>query len=273
MKKTTLRIGYFLLSLIVLGYAVVVGYMFYFQRQMQYEPAGEITALASTAVTGAQEVTIPVGDSEVHGWFAPPTEGKPLILYYKGNSGSFSAEHERFAQWTADGYGFLAFDYRGFPMSPGEISQANILQDALAAFDWAEEQGYPIVIWGRSLGSGPSTYVASERDADALLLETPFLSASTVAAERYPYLPVDLVMQDKFPVKDWILNVKEPVLIAHGTGDTVVGVSNGQRLYELVPNKDELWIEPGADHGDLWDRGIWSHAEPFFERAEVAAGR
>jgi len=87
-----------------------------------------------------------------------------------------------------------------------------------------------------------------------------------VGAERYPYLPVALVMQDQFPVNVWILDVSEPVMIAHGTADRTIDVSNGERLYKLVHNKDELWIEPGADHGDLWDRGIWSHAKAFFNR-------
>jgi fermentation-respiration switch protein FrsA (DUF1100 family) len=134
-------------------------------------------------------------------------------------------------------------------------------------FDWAEAKGFPLVIWGRSLGSGPSTYVASVRDAKALLLETPFLSAVTVAWERYPFLPVGLVMQDQFPVNEWIADVIEPVLVAHGTADTTIGVSNGERLHALAPNPDELWIEPGVGHSDLWASGIWSHAEPFFERA------
>ena len=49
--------------------------------------------------------------------------------------------------------------------------------------------------------------------------------------------------------------------------DTVVGVSNGERLYALAPNPDELWIVDGADHGDLWDAGIWTEAEAFFGRA------
>ncbi|MCS6758904.1 MAG: alpha/beta hydrolase [Candidatus Devosia euplotis] len=166
----------------------------------------------------------------------------------------------------ADGYGFLSFDYRGFPTSPGQVSQAGILEDATSAFDWAGQKSFPIVIWGRSLGSGPATYVASVRNARALL-ETPFLSASIVGSERYPYLPVALVMQDQFPVNQWIVDVSEPVLVAHGTGDVIIDVGNGDRVYALAPNKDELWIEPNAGHGDLWDRGIWAHAEPFFERA------
>ena len=81
--------------------------------------------------------------------------GKPVILYYRGNARSFSREHERFEQFVADGYGFMSFDYRGFPGSPGEVTEENVLADGLAAFDWLEAKGFPILIWARSLGSGP----------------------------------------------------------------------------------------------------------------------
>jgi uncharacterized protein len=264
------RIVIGLVVLVVLGYAAVVGGMYMFQRDLQYEGDGPITALADTAIVGAEDVAISVDGSVVNGWYEAPKAGKPLIIYYKGNAGSFSREDKRFATWTQAGYGFLAFDYRGFPASPGSISQQGILDDAVAVFDWAAAKGFPVVIWGRSLGSGPSTYVASVREADALLLETPFLSAVTVAAERYPLLPASLVMLDQFPVNQWILDVTEPVMIAHGTADATIDVSNGKRLYELVPHKDGLWIVPDGTHGDLWDRGIWGQAEPFFERAEAA---
>lgn len=256
-----------LVVLLVLAYAGVVGYMYMNQRALQYDLQGEVISLADVALPGAEDVAIASGDGVVNGWYQAPRAGMPLIVYYKGNSGSFTEEHERFEQFVADGYGFVAFDYRGFPASPGAVSQQGILEDATTVFDWAAEKGFPIVIWGRSLGSGPSTYVASVRDAAALLLETPFLSAVTVAGERYPFLPVGLVMQDQFPVNEWIMNVDEPVLVAHGTGDVTIDVSNGERVHALAPNQDELWIEPGADHSDLWARGIWEHARPFFERA------
>jgi hypothetical protein len=265
--KIIRRIAIILLVLVVVAYGGAVAYMYFNQRALQYDAQGPVTALADTALSSAEEIAVPSGDGVLHGWYQAPQAGKPVIVYYKGNSGSFSREHERYEQFVADGYGFVAFDYRGFPASPGTITQDGILEDATAIFDWAATKDFPLVIWGRSLGSGPSTYVASVRDAQALLLETPFLSAVTVAGERYPYLPVGLVMQDQFPVNQWILGVDEPVLVAHGTADVTIDVSNGERLYALVPNKDELWIEPGGGHGDLWARGIWGHAEPFFERA------
>tara|TARA_R110002124_G_scaffold114535_12_gene269279 strand:+ start:17512 stop:18324 length:813 start_codon:yes stop_codon:yes gene_type:complete len=265
--KLFVRIVLAVVLALVIAYAGVVGYMYANQRALQYDPMGPIIALADTPLQAAEPVSIPSGEGIINGWYQAPAAGKPLIIYYKGNAGSFSEEHVRFEQFVADGYGFLAFDYRGFPMSPGEISQAGILEDATNAFDWASQKGFPIMIWGRSLGTGPATYVASIRDARALLLETPFLSAATVGSERYPYLPVALVMQDQFPVNQWIVDVTEPVLVAHGTADVTIDVSNGERVYALVANKDELWIEPGAGHGDLWARGIWAHAVSFFERA------
>ncbi|MBJ3786797.1 alpha/beta hydrolase [Devosia sediminis] len=257
-----------LLVLVVLGYGGVVAYMFFNQRALQYSAQGQVFALADTTLTDAGDVAIDSGGSVVNGWYQAPAPGKPVILYYKGNSKSFSEEYERYQQFVADGYGFLAFDYRGFPASPGDISEANILDDAIAAYDWLDAlTDAPILIWGRSLGSGPATYVASQRDAAALLLETPFLSAVNVAAERYPILPVGLVMQDQFRNDLWIKDVSEPVLVAHGTADRTIDVTNGERLYALAPNQNELWIVEGADHSDLWDAGIWGHAEPFFESA------
>ncbi|HEY4201740.1 MAG TPA: alpha/beta hydrolase [Devosiaceae bacterium] len=261
-------------ALVVVAYVGVLAYIYFNQRALEYFPNGEITQLAATPLTGATMVAIPTTDgATVNGWYQAASAGKPVILYYKGNSGSFSEEHERYEAFVKAGYGFLAFDYRGFPESPGEITQQHVLDDSVAAFDWLKAKGQPIVIWGRSLGTGPATYVAGLRQADALLLETPFLSAVTVAFERYPFLPVGLLMDDQFPVNDWIKKVDEPVFIAHGTADQTIGVSNGQRLYQMVPHKYDLWIVEGADHGDLWARGIWDKAQTFFSDAEAGSGR
>ena len=251
---------------VIVAYAGVSAYIFIMQRDIQYDRSGRLFDLRETLLTNAEVVQIPTADgSTVTGWYAPPSAGKPVILYYRGNAQSFSREHIRFEQFAADGYGFLSFDYRGFPGSPGELNQTNVLADSLAAFDWLAAKGQPIVIWGRSLGSGPATYVASLREAGALFLETPFLSAVAVAADRYWYLPVGILMQDQYPVDQWIKDVDEPVSVAHGTADTTIGVSHGERVYALAKNPVSIWIEPGAGHSDLWARGVWERARPFFE--------
>jgi pimeloyl-ACP methyl ester carboxylesterase len=272
--KIVRRILIGLVALVVLAYLAALGVLYFDQRNLMYDPGGEVIALADTKLKNAEAVAIPTTDNAVvNGWYEAPAPDKPVILYYKGNADSFSSEHARFEAFTDAGYGFLAFDYRGFPASPGIITQRHILYDALAAYDWLKPKGFPIVIWGRSLGSGPATYVASRRQPEALLLETPFLSAVQVAFDRYPFMPVHLLMLDQFPVSQWIKSVKAPVYIAHGTADRTIDVHNARDLYALVPNKYGLWIIPGADHSDLWKDGIWAKAQSFFADAGKGVGR
>lgn len=258
-----IAIGFIVVAVAV--YGGLLAYLYVNQRGFFFFPDGEIFTPEGVGLA-AEIVTIPTTNGEsVTGWYAPPGQGKPAILYLKGNSGSFSSEHARLTAFAADGYGFLSIDYRGFPLSPGEITQDNLLADALAAFDWLAERENEIFIWGRSLGAAPAIWAASQREALGVLLETPFYSAAYVASERYPYVPVRWLMLDQFPSNTWIGDVDEPVFVAHGTADRTVTVSNGERLYAEVPNPHDLWIEDGADHGDLWARGIWNRARAFFE--------
>jgi fermentation-respiration switch protein FrsA (DUF1100 family) len=254
------------LAAIVLAYLVILGVMYVFQRDFQYDRSGRLLDLNETRLTGAELVWIGGEDgSTIAGWYESPAEGMPAILYFRGNSQSFSREHERFETWTDAGYGFLAFDYRGFPGSPGEVTEENVLADALAAYDWLAAKEVPILLWGRSLGSGPATYVAHARESEALLLETPFVSAVAVAAERYGFLPVGLLMHDQYRLDEWLSDVTEPVFVAHGTADNTISVRNGERVFELAPVKAGLWIEKGAGHTELWGRGLWDRARVFFE--------
>ena len=254
-----------LLALILVLYLGVHIYMHFAQRDLQYSVAGTTRSPEELGISNVQVVKIPTGNGkELHGWYAPSSAGKPTIIYFRGNTGSFTREHERFTQFMADGYGFLSFDYRGFPGSPGELNQPNVLEDALAAFDWASEKGDQILLWGRSLGSGVATYVASERDALALTLESPYTATVDVAKERYPFLLVDLVMQDQYPSREWIKIVQEPLFIGHGTGDDVISVHFGERLYGLAPNPQQFWIVEGGDHDSLWADGMWDRVQPFY---------
>ncbi len=256
---------------VIVAYVAVLAGLYFFQRDLQYDRSGRLFELAETALTSAELVNIETADgTTVTGWYAPPAEGRSTILYFRGNAQSFSREHPRYEAFVEAGYGFLAFDYRGFPGSPGELSEENVLADSLAAYDWLAARGDPILLWGRSLGSGPATYVASQRAADALLLETPFDSAVAVAMDRYGFLPVGLLMHDQYRVDEWMPSVDEPVFVAHGTADRTIGVAHGERVYELAPIKAGLWIVPDAGHGDLWDAGLWREAQAFFDGVAAA---
>uniref|UniRef100_UPI003A95A6A4 alpha/beta hydrolase n=1 Tax=Pelagibacterium sp. TaxID=1967288 RepID=UPI003A95A6A4 len=157
-----IAVGVLVLMLVI--YSGLLAYLYVNQRAFFFSPDGETFDPAAVGLD-AEIVMIPTGDDEViTGWYAPPTGNEPAILYLKGNTGSFSSEYERFIAFTDAGYGFLSVDYRGFPLSPGEITQDNLLADAISAFDWLSERETDIVIWGRSLGASPAVWVASQRD-------------------------------------------------------------------------------------------------------------
>ena len=86
-------------------------------------------------------------------------------------------------------------------------------------------------------------------------------------------MPVSVLMEDQYPVDQWIKDVKEPVFVAHGTADTTIPIKHGQHVYDLAPNKYAIWVEQGGTHGNLWDRGLWGKAAIFFADAEKAAGQ
>lgn len=261
------------IALIVLAAAIyggLVAYLYFNQRGYFFFPDGQIFTPSEVGLA-AEVVSIPTGEGEmITGWYAQAAPGAQTILYLKGNTGSFSSEYGRYGAFLAEGYGLLAFDYRGFPLSAGVITQDNILADALAAYDWLAERAEGIVVWGWSLGASPAVRVASERPVDALLLETPFYSAADIAAERYPYAPVRQLILDPFPTHAWIGEVTAPVFIAHGTHDSEIAVAHAVRLYGEAVNPYDIWIAHGAGHGDMWAHGLWARAQTFFEWARTA---
>ena len=101
----------------VLAYLMVLGVMYVYQRDFQYDRSGRMFELSETKLTGAELVSIPTADgSPLAAWYQPPTGDMPVILYFRGNSQSFSREHERYEVFVAAGYGFLAF---GFALNSG----------------------------------------------------------------------------------------------------------------------------------------------------------
>lgn len=269
------RIVYWLAGtagVLALAYAALIGYFYVMQRNFQYDREGKVFAIEETTLRRTEVISIRSDDgSSLLGWYAPPAANRPTIIYFRGKTGSFSREYARFEAFEEAGYGFLAFDYRGFPGSPGELTEEHVLADSVAAFDWLQPKGGHIILWGRSLGSGPATYVASQRDAAALVLESPFRSAVAVAEKSYGWLPVTLIMLDQYPVEQWILDVEEPVFVGHGAVDPAIDISNGKQVFELAPHGVTLWIDPKGDHDNLWEHGIWQQVRVFIDSSTQAA--
>lgn len=266
MLMRILRLG---LLAVVLAYAAFVLVMFVNQRSHVFglDDSSKLNNPGALAIPGSTRVAIPTADGEtLAGWYLPPRDKDgPVFLFLHGKSGGLDRKTLRWQQIAEHGAGVLAVSYRGYPGSTGSPSEEGLYEDARAAFNWLAKRHDPdhIVLHGLSLGTGVAAKLATEVNAQALIMEAPYTAIVDVAGERHPYLPVGVLLWDQFPTRDVIADIKMPVLIAHGDEDTVIPLDHSKRLYDLAPEPKKLLIMPGSDHNTLVRDGLYPHIWQF----------
>ena len=179
--------------------------------------------------------------------------GKPTLLFSHGNAEDMGDWLPIFEEWHSMGFGILAYDYPGYGQSKGSPSEASSQRSIAAVSKHLIASGVPassIVIVGRSVGSGPSVWLASRIEAKALILISPFTSAFNVA---FP-LPFPILPRDRFPNFKRIQKIQTPLLIIHGENDEVIPFSHGKKLFTASPSPTKQLLPiPSAGHNDLFD--------------------
>ena len=148
----------------------------------------------------------------------------------------------------------LVVNYRGYGRSTGEPGQKALYDDGLAIYDYAVGRGARpehIVVMGRSLGSGVASMLAAARPVRAAILVTPFDSIAAVAAGKYPYLPVRLLLRHPFPSTDWAKQARVPALFLAAERDFVVPAAHARRLFEAWAGEKQMHVLPQTGHNDL----------------------
>ena len=261
-----------LVTTVAVAYLGIIAYLYTNQQHMLYynEHLVETPDIHGLPI---QDLRLKTPDGEtLQAWYEPPQPGKPVILYFHGQGGTLEMGKWRYIRMHKEGVGYLALAYRGFSQSTGKPTEKGLFMDGLTAYDWLRTQGFhdsDIVIHGHSLGTGIATYVASQRPARALILEAPFTAASDVGAERYPYIPVSLLMRDKFLSRERIRDVHMPLLIVHGDRDSVVPFAEGQRLFALANQPKTFVRVPGGEHNTLTRDGVYHDYWRFLGLPEV----
>ncbi len=179
---------------------------------------------------------------------------KGVILYFHGNKGSLRRWGKIASFFVDKDYDVIIMDYRGYGKSKGEITEIDLYNDAQLFYQYAKERYIEdvITIYGRSLGTGIATKIASQNQPCNLVLETPYYNLNDVAQYWVPYLPTHLLLRYKIPTAEFMNHVRCNVTIYHGTDDRVVPYQSGERLYKSIstPNKQLITIK-GGSHNDL----------------------
>ncbi len=234
-------------------------------------PAGQVQTVQLTSHDGLT----------LYGWHVLPTgehsdsrehvdqmlaAGGPVVLYFSGNAGNRAYRGEELQPLADAGAHVFLFDYRGYGENPGQPTEADLIRDATSACEYltgprgiAAER---IVLFGESLGGGVAVQLAAGRcragtPPGGLILRSTFSSLVDVAAYHYPWMPVRMLMVDRFESADHIAAVTCPIVQIHGVRDSIVPIAMAKRLFAAAPGQSASGVPKHfvelshADHNDI----------------------
>jgi uncharacterized protein len=285
-------------------YAIIVVVIGLFQRRLIYLPqqADSIPPRAAGFASGQiHDVSFTTDDGlTLHGWHLLPggiacdtsaecdaqlKEAERVVLYFPGNGYNRSVRASECRCFTDLGAHVFLFDYRGYGENPGSPSEALLASDARSVWEYAvRERGVlpaRIIVYGESLGGAVATRLAAEHclaktPPGGLILCGTFSSLVDAGDAHYPWLPVRLLLIDRFPSVDRIGAVSCPVLHIHGDQDEIVPIDLARKLFAAVPEKSasgvpKQFIEvAGGGHNDFLNSPVQPSVRAFFERINGA---
>jgi fermentation-respiration switch protein FrsA (DUF1100 family) len=245
-----------LLKVIILAvvglYAVAATVMYLAQRRFIYfpEPARTPPQTAGLPDVAERIVATPDGEKLIV-WYGKAKPGQPTVLYFHGNGGALEFRSASIRRYLDHGRGMFMMSYRGYSGSTGSPSEVANVADAKLAYDALVQEGVrpeDIILYGESLGSGVATQVAAEKKVAGVILDSPFTSIAELAAQIYPWLPVNWLLTDRYDSILHIRDVHVPVFIVHGEADDIVPVEMGRHLFAAANEPKEIVTMPGAGH-------------------------
>lgn len=258
-----------LVIVVAVGYGAVVALAFAVQRRIVFQPDTARPQASALAIPELREVTIrPLGQPALLAWYLPAPAGRAMIAYFHGNGGNLAYRSERIRTFWQAHLGLLMVEYPGYGGNAGSPSEAGMIAAGRAALAFLDAGGVPssrLVLYGESIGSGIATRLATEHAIAGLILESPYTSVLDIARRTVwgRFLPVRLLLRDRFEQLSLIKDVHAPLLIMQGKRDVIVPPDMGQTLFMAANEPKVMWSTPDGGHNDLSRYGALSQAIAF----------
>ena len=264
MLKILLIIGAFYVGLVFL--------LFIFQRNILFVPDRSKPNLTDSNVPEMSEVNIETKDGlTLLSWFYRGQAEKPVIIYFQGNAGNISDRDYKARFLIDNGFSVLLMGYRGYGGNQGQPSEEGLKSDGEAALAFAAKEGFKttdIILYGESLGTGVVVNLGISSEFRGLILEAPYTSIEALAKKRYWFIPVGLLLRDKFDSINKVSQLNSPTLVLHGDADKVIKIDYGKQLYEAIPHPKKFIAFPGGGHSNLFDFGAGIKIVSFIDTLE-----
>ena len=228
------------------------------QRRLMYFPVSGVPPLAALGLSDVRAVTFDTADGlRLNGWLFTLERAEPrgTVLVFNGNAGNRAYRVPLATALVRRGFRVLLFDYRGFGDNPGSPSERGLAHDARAAREYLmgrrDVDATRLIYFGESLGTAVAVELAMEHPPAALILRSPFTSMADVGQYHYWWLPVRLLIRDRFETLQRIGRVKSPLLVIAGERDSIVPIDQSRRVYDSAVNVPKQFLSiPNADHND-----------------------
>ena len=242
---------YLALSSIILAYIIIVLFTYLYQRKLLYHPS-ENNYTGDEIQFEYKEVFIEVDkDIKLKSWFLEKDLKKDkTILYFHGNAGDLSNRVHKLNELNKFNVNILIISWRGFSGNPGKPTEENLYNDARKSVEWLNQIGVKnksIILYGESLGTGVAVELGKSNIFNSIILESPFTSIAKAAKIYYPYLPINLLLKDRYDSIDKIGKINKPVLIMHGMKDDIIPFTMGIEIFNKA-NQPKYSFFPKDDN-------------------------
>lgn len=232
------------LNIILLSYAGFCLLLYVGQRGFIYYPTEEVENV------GAEAIWLASDDNKIKVWGISRDTDK-AIIYFGGNAEQVALNIDTFSLVFPDRSIYLV-NYRGYGGSTGSPTEEALLKDAQVVFDHVRNNHSKISLIGRSLGATVALSLAAKRDAQKVALVTPFDSAENVAFDAFPFVPVSLLLKDKYDSLQYAGDLKVPALVIMAEKDRIIPRKRSQGLIDALPAElTRVEVINGASHNSL----------------------
>ena len=246
---------YFVYTLLTIegSYLLICFYMFLKQRSLLFLPQGEMQHPSHHGLDMMEEIIIETSDGvNIVCWYTPPAvEDAPLLVYFHGNALHIGDEWRvnKFKSFIEHQMGVGLISYRGYGRSEGHASEDGLYIDARSTINYLlEHKNHTLnqmILYGESLGTGVAMQMALEKPkVKALILEAPYTSIERKGLERYPSLPVRILIRDRFDSISKAPHIKPKTLVIHGQQDQTIPVSHGHKILDALGCKHKKGLFP-----------------------------
>ena len=254
---------------ILVIYTSLLLLLFIFQRNLMYHP-DENNYSGDKLEVDIKKVKINTSDGlDLLGWFhKKDLKTFKTIIYFHGNAGKLENRIHKLNHFKDMDVNFLIIAWRGFSGNDGKPSEENLYIDGNSSIKWLKNLGLSekdIIIYGESLGTGVATEIAKNNNFAGLVLETPFTSMIEAAKNFYPYIPVRILLRDKYENDKKIKNINIPVFVMHGEADQIVPFWMGKKIYEMANQPKYSYFTEYDNHMMEFDEKLVFELRTFFK--------